>query len=125
MPDGPVSSLTTQQLGRGVSMSVKRRLMIGAAMASLFVLGGLAIAAQDAGPAKYTVQVPGGLAFSEFKGYESWQAISTSGNGKVVAVILGNPVMIAAYAAGIPANGKPVPEDGQGPLAAETESVLS
>lgn len=22
---------------------------------------------------KYTVQVPGGLAFSEFKGYESWR----------------------------------------------------
>jgi len=53
--------------------------------------------------------VPGGLAFSEFRGYEAWQAISTSHNEKVVAVILGNPAMIAAYRAGIPANGKPVP----------------
>ena len=33
------------------------------------VLVGNAISAQD----KYTVQVPGGLAFSEFKGYENWQ----------------------------------------------------
>ena len=32
----------------------------------LAVLGGTAISAQD----KYTVQVPGGLAFSEFRGYE-------------------------------------------------------
>ena len=27
---------------------------------------------------KYAVKVPGGLAFSEFKGYESWQVVSAS-----------------------------------------------
>ena len=70
------------------------------------ISGGLAISAQD----KYTVKVPGGLAFSEFRGYESWQAISISRNEQAVAVILGNPTMIAAYQAGIPANGKPVPD---------------
>lgn len=59
---------------------------------------------------KYTVKVPGGLAFSEFKGYESWQVVSVSHNPKAVAVILGNPAMIQAYQAGIPANGKPVPD---------------
>ena len=69
----------------------------------LSVLVTLALAAQD----KYTVKVPGGLAFSEFRGYEGWQAISISRNEKVVAVILGNPVMIDAYRAGIPGNGKP------------------
>ena len=72
----------------------------------LSVLVTLALAAQD----KYTVKVPGGLAFSEFRGYEGWQAISISRNEKVVAVILGNPVMIDAYRAGIPGNGKPVPD---------------
>ena len=56
------------------------------------------------------MKVPGGLAFSEFKGYEAWQAISISSNPKVVAVILGNPVMIDAYRAGIPGNGKSVPD---------------
>ena len=35
--------------------------------AGLAVLSGFAISAQD----KYTVKVPGGLAFSEFRGYES------------------------------------------------------
>src|SRR6185503_1090720 len=57
--------------------------------AILAVLAGVAISAQD----KYTVKVPGGLAFSEFRGYEGWQAISISRNEKVVAMILGNPVM--------------------------------
>ena len=35
-------------------------------------LVGAALAAQD----RYSVQVPGGLAFSEFKGYENWQVIA-------------------------------------------------
>ena len=81
-------------------------LMIGIAVIWLSVLGGLAISAQD----KYTVKVPGGLAFSEFRGYEAWQSISISRNDRVIAVILGNPAMIDAYEAGIPANGKPVPD---------------
>ena len=72
----------------------------------LAVLAGLAVSAQD----KYSVKVPGGLAFSEFRGYEDWQAISISRNERVVAMILGNPAMIEAYRAGIPGNGKPVPD---------------
>jgi len=67
---------------------------------------GAAMSAQD----KYTVKVPNGLAFSEFKGYEGWQTISISHNGPLLAVILGNPAMIAAYKAGIPGNGKPFPD---------------
>jgi hypothetical protein len=67
--------------------------------------------AADAGavPDKYTEKVPGGLAFSEFRGYEGWQTISLSNGGKL-AVILGNPTMINAYKAGIPGNGKPFPD---------------
>jgi hypothetical protein len=84
----------------------KSLLTIGITTALVAALGGVAISAQD----KWSLKVPGGLAFSEFKGYESWQAISTSGNPKAVAVIVGNPVMIEAYQAGIPANGKPVPD---------------
>ena len=59
---------------------------------------------------KYNVKVEGGVAFSEFKGYESWQAVSMSQNGGVIATILANPVMIDAYLAGVPGNGKPFPE---------------
>jgi mono/diheme cytochrome c family protein len=65
-----------------------------------------ATSAQD----KYTLKIPNGLAFSEFRGYESWPVISISHNGGAVAAILGNPVMIDAYKAGIPGNGKPFPD---------------
>ena len=70
------------------------------------VLGGRAISAQD----KYTVQVPDGLAFSEFRGYEGWPVIAISENGGNFAVILGNPIMIDAYKEGVPGNGRPFPD---------------
>ena len=71
----------------------------------LVVLVGGAISAQD----KYTVQVPGGLAFSEFRGYESWQVVAVSEAARL-AVILADPVMIEAYQSGIPGNGQPFPD---------------
>jgi Cytochrome P460 len=67
---------------------------------------GVAISAQD----KYTVKVPNGLAFSEFRGYEDWPVISISENGGLIAVIMGNRVMIDAYKQGAPDNGKPFPD---------------
>ena len=72
----------------------------------LVVLSGAAISAQD----KYTLQVPGGLAFSEFRGYEDWQVISVSHSGDLFAVILGNPAMIKAYQAGVPGQGNTFPD---------------
>jgi hypothetical protein len=72
----------------------------------LAVLGGMALAAQD----KYTVQVPNGLAFSEFRGYEDWQTVAVSQTEDAIAVILANPVMIDAYRTGVPGNGKPFPD---------------
>jgi mono/diheme cytochrome c family protein len=65
-----------------------------------------AVSTQD----KYTLKIPGGLAFAEFRGYESWPVISISHDGDKLAAILGNPLMIDAYKAGIPGNGKPFPD---------------
>ena len=76
----------------------------------LAVLGGRSTSAQDTGQGKYTVRVPNGLAFSEFRGYEGWQTVSISHNDKAMALIVANPVMINAYKAGIPGNGKPFPD---------------
>jgi hypothetical protein len=78
--------------------------MIIAALAG--ILGSMSLAAQD----KYTLTVPGGLAFSEFRGYEAWQVVSISHDGDLLAAILANPEMIAAYMAGVPGNGKPFPD---------------
>ena len=80
------------------------------AVSVLAVLGGRAVSAQDTGQAKYTVRVPNGLAFSEFRGYEGWQTIAISHNEKLMALTLGNPEMINAYKSGIPGNGKPFPD---------------
>jgi hypothetical protein len=88
-------------------MKVKITLLsVSVAVSLAVVAAAAAISAAD----KYTVKVPGGLAFSEFKGYESWQTISVSHNGAALAVILGNPAMIAAYKAGIPGKSKPFPD---------------
>jgi Cytochrome P460 len=73
---------------------------------ALSALAAAALSAQD----RYALKVPGGLAFSEFKGYETWQTISISHNGDKLAVILGNPTIIEAYKAGTPENGKPFPD---------------
>ncbi|WP_018262257.1 cytochrome P460 family protein [Methylobacterium sp. WSM2598] len=86
-----------------VSLRLASIVVFGSAIAAL---GGLALAQQD----KYGVSVPGGLSFSEFRGYEGWQVVSTSHSDKLVAVILANPVMIDAYRTGIPGNGKPFPD---------------
>ena len=84
-----------------------KRVRAVAIIAAIFVLvSGLAISAQD----KYTVKVPNGLAFSEFRGYEGWQLVSISQDGDLVAAILANSVMIKAYEAGIPRNGQPFPD---------------
>jgi hypothetical protein len=89
----------------GAAMNRKNIWTVGIAV-WFVVLSGLVHSAQD----KYTVKVPGGLAFSDFRGYETWQAIGMSRSDRAVAVILGNPAMIRAYQAGIPANGKPLPD---------------
>ena len=80
--------------------------LMGSIALVLAVLGGTAMSAQD----KYTVRVPNGLAFSEFKGYEDWPVIAVSQTGEKIEVIVGNPTMIGAYRAGIPGNGKHFPD---------------
>ena len=84
--------------------------VMAVSLVGLGVLGGRAVTAQDSGQRNYTVQVPNGLAFSEFRGYEGWQTVSISQNDKLIAVILANPAMINAYQSGIPGNGKPFPD---------------
>jgi len=72
----------------------------------LSVLAALAIAAQD----KYTLSVPKGLPFSDFRGYENWQVVAVSQTEDLLKVMVANPIMIEAYKAGVPGNGQPFPE---------------
>src|SRR5580765_6302415 len=86
--------------GKKVLISVTSAVLLGA------LATGAAISAQD----KYTVEVPDGLAFSEFKGYEDWQSVAVSVTETSVKSIVANPEMIKAYKEGIAGNGKPFPE---------------
>jgi hypothetical protein len=103
------NNATTQVPTKGLGdATMKKNTLIGLSISvSIAVLAaGVAISAQD----KYTVQVPNGLGFSEFRGYEDWPVIATSASGGKIAVIVGNPVMIDAYKEGVPGNGKPFPD---------------
>jgi hypothetical protein len=83
-------------------------LMISVAVV-LVVLGAGVISAQQTQD-KYSLRVPDGLAFSDFRGYEDWQVVSMARTEEVLKVIVANPVMIEAYKAGVPDNGKPFPD---------------
>ena len=72
----------------------------------LSFFGVMAFAAQD----RFELKAPNGVAFSEIRGYETWQVIAPSYDNDDLKAILGNPLMINAYKEGIPGNGKPFPE---------------
>jgi hypothetical protein len=86
-------------------------LMVIIAMAFAIVFGGRTSSAQQKQD-KYALQIPGGLSFSEVKGYESWQVVgpSLTDAAHVIRAIVANPVMIDAYQHGVPGNGKPFPD---------------
>jgi hypothetical protein len=72
----------------------------------LVVVGSLALAQQD----RYTLKIPDGLAWSEFRGYEDWRDVAVSQTETSLKVIAANDAMINAYRDGIPGNGKPFPD---------------
>jgi hypothetical protein len=87
-------------------VKTKRTLTVVTMAAILAAVVGTAFSAQD----KYALQVPNGLALSEFRGYEKWEVVAVSYSDPLIEVIVANPVMIDAYKAGVPGNGKPFPD---------------
>ncbi len=73
---------------------------------ALAVLGCRAFGGED----KYKLRVPNGLAFADFRGYENWQVVAVSQTEQLLKVMVANPIMIDAYRAGVPGNGKPFPD---------------
>ena len=95
MPRIPPAGVLTR---KGTGAAITAALLAG--------LGGVALAQQD----RYTLTVPNGLAFSDFRGYESWQNVAVSQTEHGLKIIAANPVMIEAYRAGVPGNHQPFPE---------------
>src|SRR5579862_2980889 len=88
-----------------------KKILTWATMILTLVLAGVGSMAISAQQDKYTLQVPNGLKFSDFRGYENWQVVAVSQTDKLLKVMVANPKMIDAYRAGIPGNGKPFPDD--------------
>ena len=61
-------------IGKEGSMPQRKRVLASAiviTVAMLAALGGMVLAEQD----KYTLKLPNGLAFSDYRGFEDWQTV--------------------------------------------------
>jgi Cytochrome P460 len=94
--------IETRNAGERIASST----IVATAAAVLAVLVAAAVYAQD----KYSLKSPGGIAFSDFRGYEDWSVVSSARTDEVLKVIVANPAMINVYKAGVPGNGQPFPE---------------
>ena len=95
-----------KRTSEGLTMTSRRMLVVATMGLALAVVGSAAISAQG----KYALKLPGGIVFSDFRGYGDWQLISVAKTDDRMKAILGNPTIIAAFKSGIPGNGKPFPE---------------
>jgi hypothetical protein len=112
--------------------------IVATAVAVLAVLGVVVLFAQSQDKGKYSLVSPGGIAFSDFRGYEDWADVSSARTTEILKVIVANPTMINAYKAGVPGDGQPFPEGSrivklqwklkkstEAPFAAEVPDVFS
>jgi hypothetical protein len=108
----PVTKLTSQEQGerefepRGEARRMGSLTLFVILVSVIALVFLVALHAQD----KYTLISPGGIAFSDFMGYEDWATVSSAHQDPILKVIVANPAMIAAYKAGVPVNGQPFPE---------------
>jgi hypothetical protein len=77
---------------------------------TIVILVAAALFAQAPDKDKYSLKSPGGIAFSDFKGYEDWADVSSARTDEILKVIVANPAMIKAYKAGVPGNGQSFPD---------------
>jgi len=94
---------------RGAAKRLAGFTIAATGVAMLVVIVAVAVYAQDKQD-KYSLKSPSGIAFSDFRGYEDWPAVSSARQDEILKVIVANPKMIAAYKAGVPGNGQPFPE---------------
>jgi hypothetical protein len=111
MSERVVKSVAEQQREQKIEarIAVNRAVgitIVATAVAVLAAFVATAVYAQD----KYSLTSPGGIAFSDFRGYEDWAVVSSARTDEVLKVIVANPTMITAYKAGVPGNGQAFPD---------------
>ena len=84
----------------------KNILAIATGAALMAVFGSLALAQQD----RYTLTIPDGLAWSDFRGYENWANVAVSQTENQIKAIVANPVMMDAFRSGLPSSSKLFPD---------------
>lgn len=87
-------------------MKNNRIKVVAFAASFLCLAAAFVFAAQD----RFTLKSPNGIAFSEFRGYETWESVAPSQTNDGIKVILANPVMIKAYKQGAPKSGDAFPD---------------
>jgi hypothetical protein len=109
-----MSELVAKSVAQKQQMPVARAAVKRLAGLTIFVMVATVLAvlllAADSPQDKYSLISPSGIAFSDFRGYEDWPAVSSARQDEILKVIVANPKMITAYKAGVPGNGQPFPE---------------
>jgi len=95
---------------RSAAKRIGRLTIVAIAGAVLAALAAAVLFAQPQANDKYSLKSPGGIALSDFRGYEDWADISSSRTDDRLKVIVGNPTVINAFKSGIPGSGKPFPD---------------
>jgi hypothetical protein len=99
-----------QKIRRWSALNVVAGITVVAAAALLCAAVAARLRAQGVDNDKYSLTSPGGIAFSDFRGYEDWSVVSSARTEEVLKVIVANPAMIRAYKGGTPGNGQPFPQ---------------
>jgi hypothetical protein len=102
-------AVNKREIRRFSKVNVREK-VIAIALAAFILLVAAAVYAQSQKNDKYSLISPGGIAFSDFRGYEDWSVVSCARTDEVLKVIVANPAMIKAYKSGVPGNGQPFPE---------------
>jgi hypothetical protein len=108
-----MSESVKQQQGEDtfeVRNEVKRVAGITAFIVVVTLLAMLILMAAVNPEEKYSLISPGGIAFSDFRGYEDWATVSSARQDEILKVIVANPKMIKAYKSGVPLNGQAFPD---------------
>src|ERR1700693_2742227 len=68
--------------------------IVATAVAVLAVLGAVVLYAQSQDKDKYSLVSPGGIAFSDFRGYEDWADVASAGTTEILKVVARNLTML-------------------------------
>jgi hypothetical protein len=110
MPERVTKSVAQEQQKHKIKIHTSMPRIAGFTLvAATLVVAAVLVATVDAQD-KYSVKSPGGIAFSDFRGYEDWAVVSSARTDEILKVIVANPKMIKAFKAGVPVNGQPFPE---------------